>query len=187
MTVYEIDPTSDERWDSFLQKHPDASIFHTRGWLEALRQTYGYKPVAFTTSSPEEPLTNGILFCQIANWVSRPRLVSLPFSDHCAPLVESPGQLTSLLTHLQKKRDGGRWSYIENRAGDAFMDGCSANGKREAFWLHRLDLRPTRAEIFQKFHRNCIQRKIRRAIRENLTAKKECPTRWYRSSMISFS
>ena len=40
MSVYEIDPTTDERWDDFLQSHPEASIFHTRGWLEALRRTY---------------------------------------------------------------------------------------------------------------------------------------------------
>ena len=55
MTVYEIDPTRDERWDEFLQNHPDASIFHTRGWLEALRRTYGYQPVAFTLSPPGRP------------------------------------------------------------------------------------------------------------------------------------
>ena len=48
----------------FLEKHPAASIFHTPGWLEALRRTYGYEPVAFTTSPPGHPLTNGSPFCQ---------------------------------------------------------------------------------------------------------------------------
>ena len=67
MTVYEIDPTRDERWDEFLQKHTDASIFHTRGWLEALRQTYGYAPVAFTTSPPGCRLANGFPFCEISS------------------------------------------------------------------------------------------------------------------------
>ena len=63
MPVYQIDPTRDERWDEFLQKHTDASIFHTRGWLEALQQTYGYNPIAFTTSPAGSPLTNGFPFC----------------------------------------------------------------------------------------------------------------------------
>ena len=171
MTVYEIDPTRDERWDELLQNHPDASIFHTRGWLEALRRTYGYQPVAFTTSPPGHALTNGILFCQISSWLSRRRLVSLPFSDHCAPLVENPEQLTCLLANLQQKLDREGWSYIETRATDPVMDGCRGFGNHQVFWLHKLDLRPTADEIFQRFHHNCIQRKIRRAAREKLTCE----------------
>ena len=69
MTVYKIDPTRDERWDEFLQNHPDSSVFHTRGWLEALRRTYGYQPVAFTLSPPGHPLTNAVPFCQISSWL----------------------------------------------------------------------------------------------------------------------
>src|SRR5271165_2171364 len=85
MKVYEIDRTIDERWEDLLQNHPQASIFHTRGWLEALRKTYGYAPVAFTTSPLGYRLTNGVPFCEISSWLSGRRLVSLPFSDHCTP------------------------------------------------------------------------------------------------------
>ena len=141
MTVYEIDPTRDERWDEFLQNHPDASIFHTRGWLEALRRTYGYQPVAFTTSPPGCPLTNGLPFCQISSWLSGRRLVSLPFSDHCAPLVESPEQLTSLLTHLQDKLDRGKWSYIETQAyGLRLPRAVRLLAKARVSAFHKLDL-----------------------------------------------
>jgi hypothetical protein len=84
MTVYEIDPMRDPRWDEFLETHQHASIFHTRRWLEALRRPYGYAPVAFTTSSPGHQIVNGLPFCQIPSWLSGRRLVSLPFSDHCA-------------------------------------------------------------------------------------------------------
>src|SRR5580700_8950379 len=99
MSMYEIDPTRDERWERLLAAHPRASIFHTRGWLEALRQTYGYYPVAFTTSAPGLPLTNALVFCQISNWLKGRRLVSLPFSDHCAPLVGNQEELDCLLDY----------------------------------------------------------------------------------------
>jgi hypothetical protein len=49
MSVYEIDPLLDPRWPEFLQRNPRASIFHTVGWLDALKRTYGYEPVAYTT------------------------------------------------------------------------------------------------------------------------------------------
>src|ERR1017187_8012431 len=123
MPVYEIDPNRDERWDEFLQKHVNASIFHTRGWLEALQQTYGYNPIAFTTSPAGSPLTNGFPFCQISSWLSGSRLVSLPFSDHCAPLVESSDELTHLLTYLQEKLHTEKWSYIEIRPTGSVVTG----------------------------------------------------------------
>src|SRR5712691_8690190 len=51
-TVHEIDPLRDLRWQALIDRHPNASVFQTTGWLEALRLTYGYEPVAFTTSPP---------------------------------------------------------------------------------------------------------------------------------------
>ena len=37
--------------------------------------------------------------------------------------------------------------------------------------LHQLDLRPTLNNIFRSFHPSCVQRKIKRAERENLAFK----------------
>ena len=171
MTVYEIDPTRDERWDGFLQNHPHASIFHTRGWLEALRRTYGYQPVAFTLSPPGHPLTNAIPFCQVSSWLSGRRLVSLPFSDHSTPLVEHSEQLASLLFCLREKLRRKKWSYIEIRPADSISGGCTAFWGSQAFCLHKLDLRPGLDDIFRNFHKDCVQRKIRRAVREGLTCE----------------
>ena len=171
MTVYEIDPTRDERWCEFLQNHPDSSIFHTRGWLEALRRTYGYEPVAFTLSPPGQALTNAVPFCQVSDWLFGHRLVSLPFSDHSTPLVEHPEQLTSLLFCLRKKFRRKKWSYIEIRPADSISRGCPAFGESQSFCLHKLDLRPGLDDIFRRFHKDCVQRKIRRALREGLTSE----------------
>jgi hypothetical protein len=168
MAVYKIDPIEDERWEELLQKHPAASIFHTPGWLEALRRTYGYEPVAFTTSPPGHPLTNGSPFCQISSWLSGRRLVSLPFSDHCAPLVEGSEQLIDLFAALRESIDREKWKYVEIRAVDSELPDCDAFDKSKVFVSHRLNLRAGLDEIFHNFHRNCVQRKIRRAAQANL-------------------
>jgi hypothetical protein len=168
VTVYEIDPTCDKRWDEFLETHSQASIFHTRGWLEALRRTYRYVPIAFTTSPPGGPLTNGLPFCRISSWLSGRRLVSLPFSDHCSPLIESPEQLTCLLTYLRNKLAREKWNYIEVRPTPAVVTARGTFEKSKFFCSHNLDLRPRLDKIWQDFHRDCVQRKIQRAAREGL-------------------
>jgi len=172
MPVYEIDPTTDERWDSFLESHPQASIFHTGGWLNALRRTYGYTPVVFTTSPPAVPISNGIPFCHVSSWISGCRLVSLPFSDHCTPLVENSAQLTYLLTYLQNKVAVDGWRYIEIRPTTSVASCCPAFETSKIFCFHRLDLHPSLDEISRRFHKDCVKRKIQRAARERLVCEK---------------
>ena len=169
--VYEIDPTSDGRWESFLQTHPRASIFHTRSWLEALRKTYGYTPVAFTTTPPGFRLTNGIPFCEVNGWLGTRRLVALPFSDHCVPLVESTEQLADLLGQLRNGVAARRWRRVQIRATEVAAEHGEGRSV-PSLVLHKLDLRPQLDEIFGRFHPSCIQRKIRRAEREGLTCRK---------------
>ncbi len=168
MNVYEIDPTTDERWEDFLQSHPQASVFHTRGWLEALRRTYGYTPVAFTTSAPGNPLTVGIPFCKITGWFGKRRLVALPFSDHCEPLVQTSEQLRGLMVYLQHKRDLEGWDYIEIRPTSRVPSHQTKFGRSQAFSFHKLDISRNLDEIFKSVHKNCVQRKIRRGTREGL-------------------
>lgn len=168
MTVYEIDPTTDERWDDLLQSHPQASIFHTLGWLQALRKTYGYTPVAFTTSPPGSVLTNGIPFCKVTGFFGKQRLISLPFSDHCQPLVQSPEDLRHLLGYLEQRQKTEGWQYVEIRPKDSGAIAETGFKKSQFFLFHELNLRRSPTKIFDCFHKDCVQRKIRRADRERL-------------------
>ena len=100
------DPVGDPRWSELLERHPAASIFHSPGWLSALQKTYGYEPFVVTTS-PGPTLENGLAVCRVKGWMSR-RLVSLPFSDHCAPLVDRPSELSEILARLTCRSAHGR-------------------------------------------------------------------------------
>ena len=167
--IYGIDPLRDPRWAEMVEKHPRASAFHTPGWLEALRRTYGYEPVVYTTSPPRADLTNGMVFCRVSSRVTGRRLVSLPFSDHCEPLTERPEDLLSLLNGLESTRSDEGWKYVEVRprtSRDAPLPGLSP---AQRYCFHSLDLRPGLEEIFRRFHKDSTQRKIRRAERERLT------------------
>jgi len=167
--VYEIDPLQDSRWPDLIARHPNASVFHTRGWLGALQATYGYEPVAFTMSAPTENLTNAVLFCDVRSWLTGDRLVSLPFSDHCEPLVEDADQFRALSSFVESLRPKERWKYVEIRSANSLLDFDGSFGRATTYYLHRLDLRPSLDALYKGFHKDCIQRKINRAERESLT------------------
>jgi CelD/BcsL family acetyltransferase involved in cellulose biosynthesis len=169
VSVYKLNPLQDPRWQGFVDRHPHVSVFHTTCWLEALHRTYGYEPVVYTTTSPGKELLNGIVFCRIRSWVSGSRLVSLPFSDHCEPLV-NPQEMAELMDFLGASRQRKQWRYIELRplSSDGAAPACDLT-KSESFSLQVLDLRPNLDTLFHNFHKSCVQRKIHRAERENLT------------------
>jgi Acetyltransferase (GNAT) domain len=169
VSVYKLNPLQDSRWQSFVDRHPHGSVFHTTYWLEALRRTYGYEPVVYTTTLPGKELLNGIVFCHVRSWVSGSRLVSLPFSDHCEPLADAH-DLVELMEFLNASRQRKRWKYIELRplSQQSPVQTCDLT-KTESFSLQVLDLRPSLDTLFHNFHKSCVQRKIHRAERENLT------------------
>jgi hypothetical protein len=164
-----IDPLTDKRWAELVAHHPQASSFHQTGWLEALKQTYGYKPTVLTLNSPAEPLTNGLVVCRISSWLTGTRLVSLPFADHCEPLVSDPGDQTLLLNGLAEESVLQRCKYVEIRPLVDSPEMKNEFQSTESFYFHELDLSPGIEQLFKSLSKDSIQRKIKRADKEQLT------------------
>lgn len=114
-------------------------------------------------------MTNGIVFCRVSSWLTGRRIVSLPFSDHCEPLVDRSEELGLILAALRDQQDGKGWRYAEIRPAQSSLGEFSGFTESRTCCLHRLDLRPALTDIFNGFHKGCVQRKIWRAEREGLT------------------
>ena len=162
--IFTLDPLADRRWDELLERHTRASVFYSRAWLEALRRTYGYEPIVLTTTE-RGPLDNGLALCRVSTWAAR-RLVSLPFTDHCDPLVDRADNLSSVLDLLVGEVKKGRWRSLELRPRYALASGL---GEGASYCLHTLDLARPADQIFQGFHHSSTQRAIRRAERAGLS------------------
>lgn len=172
--VHCFEPLTDPRWDSLVERHSRASVFHTSAWLEALHRTYGYKTIAFTTSSSAENLENAIVFCRVESWLTGRRLVSLPFSDHCEPLVDSKEDQRVLTAALDREVEDQPWSYLEIRPLEPFEIITPLAHTAVTYAFHQLDLEPHIDTIFSRFHKSSTQRKIRRAERERLAYREGC-------------
>jgi len=169
MQIYTIDPLSDSRWDELVAVHPKASVFHHKGWLKALAGTYGYRPMVLTSTPAGQRLRDGIAFCQVKSWITGSRLVSLPFADHCEPLLNEIGDAFELTEWMRAGCRRHGWKYVELRP---LSWGAGANyplAASRSYWFHSLDLTPSLEQIFCQFHKNSAQRRIRRAEREQLS------------------
>ena len=130
MKIDNLDPLLDPRWDQLVASHPSASVFHTtrlaQGFSQDLRlSAYG----ADKLREPAQPLSDGVVFCEVRSSFTGARLISLPFSDHAQPLMNESGDPLELQQWMEAEYIRGQWKYIELRPiamgdGSRFVIGC---------------------------------------------------------------
>ena len=120
-------------------------------------------------TAPHADLRDSLVFCRINSWLSGRRLVSLPFSDHCEPLVENGAELRALTHRAEGELENERSRYVEIRPLYTDLSAAiSLSSSICAYSLHRLDLQPDLETLFKNCH-SSTRRNIRRARRERLT------------------
>jgi lipid II:glycine glycyltransferase (peptidoglycan interpeptide bridge formation enzyme) len=108
------------------------------------------------------------VFCEVRSRLTGNRLVSIPFSDHCEPLIDDPEDLRCFVSHLAERVEKNHWEYFELRPALHTPDNKENIGVSQNYYFHRLDIRPSEQALFKSFHKGSIQRKIHRAQRERL-------------------
>jgi hypothetical protein len=172
-----------------VARHPRASAFHQRGWLDALARTYGYEPFVLTSAAPDKPLTDGLVCCRVSSWITGTRLVSLPFADHCEPLLRDNGDLPKFMDELRVERDRQRYKYLELRPLFGAENPGYGLRVNRSYVFHELDITPSLEQLFAGLHKDSIQRRIRRAEKERLCYEtgrsEELVDEFYRLLMIT--
>jgi CelD/BcsL family acetyltransferase involved in cellulose biosynthesis len=96
--VIEVDPVVDARWQA-LQAAPHAGLFHSAPWIGAVADAYGFQPRAYVALDASGAPRGGVAFCEVSEGLGD-RLVSLPFSDVCDPLLLEPDAWPPLRARL---------------------------------------------------------------------------------------
>ena len=98
MTIVEL-AASDPRWGAFVAARR-ASLFHSPAWAAVLRETYGFEVRAQALTDAGGNIVAGLPICRIDDAIGG-RIVALPFSDHCTPLVDDSTAWRALFDALR--------------------------------------------------------------------------------------
>jgi CelD/BcsL family acetyltransferase involved in cellulose biosynthesis len=94
LTTVTLDPTTDPRWARLLAGRR-TDVFHSPPWLRALRDTYDLTIEATVLLDGGDVPVAGFVYSPIDD-IMDPRVVSLPFSDFCDPLVSTAAEWTAV-------------------------------------------------------------------------------------------
>lgn len=165
----EFDPLDDPRWRDLLERTRDATVFHHPAWLRLLQGAYGYRITACCVTGEDGRLLAGLPVAEVASRLTGRRLVALPFSDLCPPLVarDAPaGSERALSEALQALQRRGGVPLEVRGTGEVLRD--EPPGQR--FRRHVLALSPDVAAVERRFKKPQVARGVRRARREGLHA-----------------
>ena len=164
VTTNSIDPTL---WDNFVERHPLGTIYHHSLWQDVIKKTYGYQPLYHLLQEDSSGLQAAISSAFVKSRLTGNRIISYPFSDTCDPLVESSEQLRVLIEAVERSRAELNARFVELRFAKAhrFINDYPSRTEYHDYHL-ALDRQPE--VLFRSFHKNCIQRAIKKAKREAL-------------------
>lgn len=165
-----LDPVRDARWAGLVAA-ASGTVFHDPAWLSVLRAQYGYELVAAAVGDASGRLVAGLPIAVVGGRVAPRRLVALPFSDLCPPLV-APGAppsagpaLARALADLAHRRR----APLEVRG--RLPPGTTGAVAGARFHHHVVALEPEVGRVEARFRRGQVLRGVRRARREGLVAE----------------
>lgn len=161
-----IDPIADPDWLELVGSSPNAELFHHPRWLELLRSQYGYEFQACCIAG-SRGIEAGIPIARVESRLTGRRLVSVPFSDVCAPLLARDGSPTAL------EALGPALAGEAGRSGleltiHAALPSTPGAFVQPSFFRHLLPLSGDPAEVEQRYSKSQVKRGIKKARREGL-------------------
>jgi CelD/BcsL family acetyltransferase involved in cellulose biosynthesis len=164
LNVVCVDPRIDPLWQQLIEGHPSC-VFHTPGWIQALTDTYGWEANAYILLDERGVPTAGMHFCHFSDHKGE-RIISLPFSDYCDPLVETREQWDGLFAIIEKE---GHSFFTRCLHNDIPLSDNRLTLAKRAKW-HGMNLRADLETIWQGID-SSARRAVNKARREGVTIR----------------
>lgn len=163
-------PIDDSIWLSYVNNHPDSTIFHHPAWVGLLSACYGYTPHYLTIQNRQGQIIGGLPLLKINSWLTGRRAKSLPFTDFCPPLLNDGDDSRQLLLSLQTWRKENRNLPLEIRWPLPVSDGVFAGS---SYASHLTPLDPDPDKVYRKFKKKSVHASIVQASKTGIQVKKE--------------
>jgi hypothetical protein len=168
-----IDPSTDRKWDDFVEGHPLGWLCHLSGWKHVLERSFPHiRGRCLVIADRDGSIRAALPIYAVRSRITGKRLVSIPFATISDPLVTSERDMDELAAAAIDLHDDSAMSYLEIRtlAAAPFV-GTPLLGRTCLYKLHYIALTDDPEDLKKTFHRSCVRQRIARAMKSNLTVK----------------
>ena len=163
-----VDTVPGEEWDSYVHGHPDATIYHTVNWQNAVLEAFGKTTLRFCTRDKTNGLTGVLPLVSQKNILLGKHLLSIPYTNFGGPLADSDSLCRELASKAASAAEERGCTSIELRdfRARSYPDYQARSDKV----LMRLTL-PDTPEVLQKALGAKVRSQIRRPEKENVVVE----------------
>jgi CelD/BcsL family acetyltransferase involved in cellulose biosynthesis len=167
-----LDPIGDPAWLRLVGRAPAATPFHHPAWLRLVRGHYRYPTAAVVALDRSGEPVAGLPLMAVGSRLTGNRLVSVPFSDACGPLLvpEAGADAAHALARAVEAERARRGVKLEVR--ERFDEAGTAV---ELFVRHVVDLRDG-ADAVEKRFASRVRRNTKKGRREGVVFTRESGT-----------
>jgi CelD/BcsL family acetyltransferase involved in cellulose biosynthesis len=160
-----LDPRCCPAWDEFVARQPEATVFHSGPWAQALTTAYGFQPRYYVLETGSGEMVAALPLMLVRSLLTGHRLVGLPFSDLCPPLAAGPAALAPLAAAVAEDVRRQGVGHVELRGGHPHWLGPLGFATAgHPFVRHVLELPATAGELERLVHPSA-RRGVRKALR----------------------
>lgn len=144
-----LNPLESSAWNDLVDASEIGTIFHTSEWANVLSKTYGYSPY-YNVMKIKGKVVGLLPLMSINNILYGKRMVCLPFSDHCSPIIMDADYNDEFIKHIGKLCKSLNSKYLEIRCE---RDIGKTINYFDQYIRHSIDLSTNEKNIFSKFRK----------------------------------
>jgi len=165
-------------WDTFVQRHPHGTIYHTSEWMDVIEQSFkhitGYL-ISIRNSKGE--IIGGLPVYLVNSWLTGRRLVSAPFASVFDALVDDREKLNRILDVVIEIKKKNKCRYLELRTKrNALLFEKNKEFRLEKLYKQHFIRLTEPEQLKKKFARTSVRQPITRSLKfgiELLIGKEE--------------
>jgi len=165
-----IDPAVDRRWNEFVEAHAEGMVFHRSEWARVLIEAYGYRPRYHVIEDERGMIRAAWPAMLVDSKITGRRLVMLPFSDHCRPLVGNTEEARLLMEAVIEDAGELGATRIEVRGWPGVIPVLEKLTPVRGYVRHVVDLREGREKLLRGVAVNS-RRSLKRAEHHGVTTR----------------
>ena len=174
-----VNPVTCDGWNAWVKAEDTYGAFLSAEWAQVLEESYDYR-AHYLILRKDNRFSALLPFMEIDSALTGRRGVSLPFSDHCDPVVGGDVRPSDVLAEAIEYAESRGWRYLDFHGGRNLLPDAPVSSE---YVGHRLDLSEDwtlESARFSESKRRSIRKAARSGTKIEIGSTREALDEFYR-------
>lgn len=116
LQITQLLPKNNERWDEYVNAHPEASIYHLAAWCSVIGECFGHECCHLMARNSDNQVVGVLPLVHMKSLLFGSFMVSMPYFNYGGPLADNVDIVNQLMAEAVRISDNKKVKYIQFRS-----------------------------------------------------------------------